>query len=73
METFYQDEIILQYRVFYKPSNKGAMKNYWSLLASSSSLANANEIIDREDNSHLFDYKVVDSGLKKQVIQREIW
>jgi hypothetical protein len=69
METFYQDETILQYRVFYKPSNEEG----WSLLASSSSLANANEIIDREDNSHLFDYKVVDSGLKKQVIQREIW
>ena len=69
METFYENETILQYRVFYKPSNR----ERWSLLASSSSLANANEIIVREDNSHLFDYKVVDSGLKKQVIQREIW
>ena len=66
----YYEEQILQYRVYYKASNRG--DDRWSLYASSSSSEGANAIIERKKNK-LWDYKVIDSGVKVEIIKREIW
>tara|TARA_Y100000004_G_scaffold103788_1_gene116431 strand:- start:365 stop:751 length:387 start_codon:yes stop_codon:yes gene_type:complete len=80
-DDYYYDETILQYRVFYRPSRDQQdnleswsqdFDKLWSLYASSSSLEGANAIIERK-GSVLYDYKVVDSGIKKEVIKRLDW
>ena len=80
-DDYYYDETILQYRVFYRPSRDQQdnleswsqdFDKLWSLYASSSSLEGANAIIERK-GSILYDYKVVDSGIKKEVIKRLDW
>ena len=73
-DDYYYDETILQYRVFHRPSKEHGWSadSRWTLYASSSSLEGANAIIERKKRN-LWDYKVVDSGIKKEVIKRLDW